>query len=171
MNSTAQVGSQCFTKQQCYVQAVTLNPQDVDAWKDLGRSLRSGDSVQVGSQYFTNQQCFVQALTFSPKDADAWKHLGRSLRSGEAAQVGSQCFTKQQCYVQALTLNPKDADAWNNLGAALGVGPGWESALHKAAMFLTGIDIEPKEHDGVVSPCEGPADAAMAGLSLYEDED
>ena len=86
-------------------------------------------------------------------------------------QVGSQPYTKQQCFVHALTSNPKNADAWNNLGAALGVGPGWESALHKAAMFLTGVDMEPKEYDGVVSPCEGSADAAMTGLRLYEDED
>ena len=123
---------------------------------------------------FTKQQCYVKALTLhtlDPKEADTWRLLGQSLGVGEAVQVGSQRFTKQQCFVQALTSKPEDADAWNNLGSVLGVGPGWESALHKAAMFITGIDIEPKDYDGVVSPCVGPADAAMAGLSLYEDED
>jgi len=136
-----------FTKQQCCVEALKLDPKCVEAWTNLGVSLGVGETAQIGSQShtkhtcyieavksdswgtvqvgspsYTKEQCYVYALTLDPKYADAWYNLGLSLHLGETAQVGGQPYSGKQCYVQVLTLDPKYADAWYNLGNCLGLG-------------------------------------------------
>jgi len=116
------IAGKIFTKQQCCIQALTLDPKYVEAWMNLGITLGVGETVQVGSQSYTKEQCYLQALTLDPKHAETWCNLGVSLGIGETAQVGGQPYSKMQCYVQALTIHPKYAEAWYNLGNCLGLG-------------------------------------------------
>jgi len=109
VGETAQIGSQTYTKQQCYAQAACLNNKHAGAWNNLGNSLGVGETARVRSQTYTKRQCYVQALTSDPNYANAWINLGNSLGVGQTARVRSQTYTKQQCFEQALayTHRPK----------------------------------------------------------------
>jgi len=100
-----------YSQQQCYVQALTLDPKD-DAWNKLGLSLGVGESARVGSQTYTKQQCYLLALTLRCAHANARNNLEFSLSVGETAQVGNQTYSQQECYVQPLTLDPKHTHAF-----------------------------------------------------------
>ena len=137
---------QPYRQRQYYVQALTLNPNNADAWNNLGASLDVGDTSHVANQPYTEQQCYGQALTLNPQNAWAWYNGGASLDVGETAQIGSQSYTQQQCYGQAVTLNPKDACAGYNLGASLDVGETEEVASQtytKQQSYAQAVVLDP----------------------------
>ena len=103
VQEAALVGSQCFTKQQCYVHSLTLNPECTNAWYNLAIILDRGETLQVGRQSYTKQRCFAQALTLDPKIAEIWVHLGSCLGLGEWAQVGNQPYTNTSIITKSVT--------------------------------------------------------------------
>jgi len=113
-----------YTNQQCYVEELTLDPNNVNAWTNLGADLGIEETLsqtaQIGTRSYTSQQCYIQALTLDPKFVNAWILLGFSLGVGETAQVGRQRYTSQQCYAQALTLDPTSFQTWYNVGHSFG---------------------------------------------------
>jgi len=79
LRSGIEIGTQepC-TEQQCFVQALTLNPKDEYAWNNLGNPMGVGETAQIGKAEYAKQQCYVQALMLNPKHVDAWNDLGLS---------------------------------------------------------------------------------------------
>jgi len=110
------------SKQLLFIKQLKLNPENAQAWFNLGANLVTGGMAKVGSHSYTKKQCYVQALTLYPKYVEAWHNLGVDLGVEGTAQIGSQSYTELQCYAQAVTLNPEVAESWFNLGHDLGDG-------------------------------------------------
>jgi len=148
---TVQVGSQSYSQQQCYVQAVSVDPRNPKPWYNLGLTLSLGDTVQIGSNLYTKQQCYEKFLTLDPTSPYVWYILG-VFTERETVQVGSQRYTKQQCFLQALTLRPEYADVWYNLGDSLGVGETVQvggQSYSKQQCYVQALTLDPKTHGKV----------------------
>jgi len=71
--------------------AVRLNPQDTDAWFDLG------DARAALKDFFGAREAFAQATVLNPKDAEALYHQARTCvaidEEGEATDLVAKAIT------------------------------------------------------------------------------
>ncbi|HEX7640923.1 MAG TPA: tetratricopeptide repeat protein [Burkholderiaceae bacterium] len=113
------------TAEQCWRQAVALNPQTIEARINLARFFRESGRASEA------EEMLRQTLALHPEHADAHLLLGHLLvmrKDTEAAQH----------YRQALTLDPGLAEAWANLALELEKEKNWSAAEthHRRALAL-----------------------------------
>ena len=65
MSETVTVGGDAFTKRDCYLKALELNPNNKLLWNSLGVIIGAGEKVDVAGQSYTMQDCFRKALECS----------------------------------------------------------------------------------------------------------
>ncbi|MEN9879871.1 MAG: hypothetical protein RIQ55_517, partial [Pseudomonadota bacterium] len=113
---------------EAYGQAITLAPQDVDAWMARGHAL-------AGLKRHAEAEAdFARAVTLAPQQVDAWNNYGNVLlelaRDAEALVA----------YDQALAIRPGFAQALFNKGKALG---SLERYTDAAAAYEAALAIQP----------------------------
>src|ERR1044072_8096768 len=90
-----------------FVKALTINPKDQLAARDLGwiRHQQKDDSAA--------QKLLTTATTVDPKDATAWNRLG--IVYGDRGNPKKE----EECYRKAIQLEPGDGVYWANLASSL----------------------------------------------------
>jgi predicted transcriptional regulator len=65
MNAAKQVlvNEVTYTQRQCYITALTHDPECSAAWFNLGASMSATEQVQVNGANYTKRQCFIEALS------------------------------------------------------------------------------------------------------------
>ncbi|MCZ2341060.1 MAG: tetratricopeptide repeat protein [Bacteroidales bacterium] len=105
------------------LRAVTLFPQDVNSWVNLGEvQRRRGQLAEAAIS-------LRRAVTLAPAFAEAWFNLGNTLKSLNDWPGAEEALRR------AVTLQPQHARAWYNLGNLLredGRTPGAETAYRRA---------------------------------------
>ena len=87
-----------------YQQALRINPDDADAWVNLGLTYSHADQTTKAIE------AYQQALRINPDDAGAWYNLGTTYSHAD------QTAKAIEAYQQALRIDPDNAAAWYNLG-------------------------------------------------------
>jgi tetratricopeptide (TPR) repeat protein len=87
--------------------AVEINPQNVDAWYNLGNEYIKNAQIDAGVKALEN----ITEIT--PNNLKYWRILGHLHMKNAKPEEADKAFTK------ALGLKPDDDDNWRNLGAAL----------------------------------------------------
>ena len=90
-----------FSRQECTVRALEINPSECLYWTLLGSTIPSGGSVYVSGKPYTQTGCFNKPLEAEPE----WDQLGKI---DDAAE----------CAIRALEQDPRSVDKW--------VGRTWE---------------------------------------------
>ncbi len=112
-----------------YIEALRLDPGDVDAHNNLGVALaHQGRYPEAAAQY-------AEASRLDPIDVAAHYNLGVALfRQGKDAEAATQ-------YAEALRLNPRSVEAHYNLGVALSRQRKYAEA---AAQYLEVLRLNPR---------------------------
>jgi hypothetical protein len=166
---------QRMTRNDCAVQALTIDPASPQAWFVLGRSLVVGTAV-IGSVGYTRVQCFTQALACSPhaQDAPLWFCLGNAIASGSFAHIHAYEYSKLACYVTALNADPVGIpEAWNNLATVLSPASSVTVcgvARRKADCLVQALELVPSYADawfnlGVILHGGGGNGAVVRGVN------
>ena len=113
------------TAEQCWRQALALNPQTIEARVNLARFCM--ESNRVGEA----EEMLRQATSLAPEHAGAQLLLGRLLAAREDAEAALH-------YRKALSLAPDLAEAWANLALDLERENKWDEAEahHRRALAL-----------------------------------
>jgi len=113
-----------YTEQECYLEALRLDPQSSHAWNELGRW-----GGTVDGKLYTKKECFIEAIRHYPRSgmyhpwtdnrnqSIFWVNLG--IEGG--GRVGGREYTEKQCFEEVIRLNPQSiqsSDAWCRLGEA-----------------------------------------------------
>ena len=114
------IGGESFTKQQCLMRAIYLNPRNGAAWNELGTALARDETCKFGDREFSKAECFVKCLSIAPRDHAAWFNLGNNIKPGVVLRVGKAAFTQAECFGLSCRLKPDFAKGWKHLGCALG---------------------------------------------------
>merc|ERR1711939_487031 len=61
-----------YAAAECYVQALTVNPEHSDAWLHLG--LQGGG--RVGDRDYSEVECYAEAASYDPTNYAAWMNFG-----------------------------------------------------------------------------------------------
>ena len=101
-----------------FIRMLERNPNDVDAWMNLGDMLQPGETVSAGGHSnLTAKDCFLQILRIDPKCAPAWFLLSESLQPGATLSAAGQSnITQKDCFVQMLRIDPSCVPACGGLG-------------------------------------------------------
>ena len=73
---------------ECFIEALTADPQHAGAWYNLGLLLYgwfSWSTVDIGEKTYTREQCFVQAVAFNDQHAEAWYNW--EVQSGDGSKI------------------------------------------------------------------------------------
>ena len=113
------------TAERCWLQAMALNPDTVEARRNLARYYRESGRAEEA------ERCLRQVIALAPSDAGSHlllAHLLAARKDPEAAP----------CYRQALTLDSSLAEAWANLALLLEKEKNWAEAEahHRHALTL-----------------------------------
>ena len=119
---TVTVNGTLYTKQQCYVQALKIDPEYGSVWDSLGQTIESGETVEVDGTPYTQRECYLQAVKFYPGATYPWMRLANAMEAGEAVTVNGTVYTKQKCYVEAVDIDPQFSSAWYRLGQTVKSG-------------------------------------------------
>ncbi|MCA9049600.1 MAG: tetratricopeptide repeat protein [Planctomycetaceae bacterium] len=92
-----------------YREALRINPEDPDAWNNLGILL--ADPL---GRYEDSEAAYREALRINPEFAYVWNNLGNLLKDHLGRYEDSEA-----AYREALRINPKYAPALDNLGRLL----------------------------------------------------
>ena len=83
------------------MRTVEFEPNTSMEWDDLGKSMKSGETVMVAGTPHTQRECFARALRLDPTNSLAWNDLGCALKKGETANVNGRQYTSEQCFQRA----------------------------------------------------------------------
>ncbi|CAK0869320.1 unnamed protein product [Prorocentrum cordatum] len=117
------------------LQALQIDPEDADAWRNLG--IAGGGTVS--GRAHSEKECYEKALQINPEHAVAWCNLGFA----GGGTVSGRAHSKKECYEKALQINPEDAVAWYNLGVA-GGGTVSGRAHSKKECYEKALQINPE---------------------------
>ncbi|CAE7442160.1 SEC, partial [Symbiodinium microadriaticum] len=124
---------QRYSKQGCYIKALELDGNYVNAWLNLG--VIGGGTVK--GQAYDAKGCHVKALELDENNANAWRNLG--VEGG--GTVKGQAYDKKGCYIKALELDENYAYAWNNLGIE-GGGTVKGQAYDKKGCYIKALELD-----------------------------
>lgn len=110
--STVEVRGRHYTKCDCFLQALGLNPHDAIAWFNI--AIHGG--IVGGDRPREPRQCYGEALSLNPGLHQAWSNLGIL---GGGTVRGTELDAKD-CFARALDHDPKSVYAWNGLGVVGG---------------------------------------------------
>jgi len=111
--------------QQCYVNAIKLDPNYRDTWIGLGRILEpsAGKSVVpvlIDNEWMEATDCYAKAVEVSgpehQRSKSAWRSLAIALDKDETAIVANDIYSKYECFLQALRVDQNNADLWAKTG-------------------------------------------------------
>jgi tetratricopeptide (TPR) repeat protein len=118
-----------YTKRDCYIKALTLNPQMHAVWYNLGVELGQDldrDKITVDGKEYNRLDCLIRSVEVQPKASLSWYNLGTMItdypeRFGKDASVivKGQKVSQTQCYANALNNDNRIANGWNNLGTSI----------------------------------------------------
>ena len=112
----------------CYRRAISIQPDLIEAYWQLGQIFRSGGKHQ------TAISCYQQALKVDPDRAYSYFLLGNVLTQVKQWQPALKCYQK------AASLEPDNADIQHNLGEALSQSQKW---LDASVSYRRAIAINP----------------------------
>ena len=130
-SDTITISNVQFTKIECLLKALELDPDFEPSWHSLGVLLPESKAVvMVHDEQFNKVDCFVQCLERSPQFALAWFNLGCALMGGGAATgaqdnscvIAGEKITDRVAFVKALQIDTNMSGAWCNLGSTLAQG-------------------------------------------------
>ena len=111
-----------FTKKECLINAVQMDPKYYVAWFKLGNTLNpDGETVNVGAEKLTAKQCYIKALELIETVSNIWYNLAASMSQGEELTIRGSKYQQHHCLVkvQSLEMDVKDAEAWVTMGSML----------------------------------------------------
>jgi Flp pilus assembly protein TadD len=113
------------TAERCWLQAIALNAQTVEARLNLARYYKDSDRADEA------EACLSRAIELAPGHAGAHLLLGHLLVARQDARAA-------ECYRKALTLDPRLAEAWANLALEAEKLAQWDEAEtnHRRALAL-----------------------------------
>jgi len=139
-----------YTKKECYIRSLELDPECASAWHNLG--VQCGG--RLGGRDFSTRECYACSLVCDPSCSGP-KQWG-NMRSQCKGQVAGKEYTPQECYIRSLELDPNCALAWNSLGVEgggrvcpVGQGPslnsGVDTARSETARRASGVDYNKRQ--------------------------
>jgi tetratricopeptide (TPR) repeat protein len=125
-----------FTRQQCFVEVIKLDPENAEAFLNLALMMHPNPTRQNGQvslnvngeqSTFSRRECLIRAIELGAQNTQAFFNLGGVLKQHEEVTltlgVIEHTFTKQQCYVETLKLDYNHSKAFYNLGVILDPNP------------------------------------------------
>lgn len=148
-----------YTKKECYIRCLELDPECASAWHNLG--------VQCGGRLAgrecSSKECYSCSLVCDPEVARGGPKVWRDIQG--RGRVAGKDYTPKECYVRSLELDPKCALAWNSLGVEGGGRIGTANYTTKQC-FAKSIDLNLRnarawnnlgtEGGGQVTVADGP---------------
>lgn len=98
-----------YTRKECFIRALEMEPLHYDAWHDLG--YEGGGTVNQIE--YSKKECYLKALEEGGDRYDVWFNLGDI---GGDVTVDGIVYDAKECTEKALKINPDGHEAWNNLG-------------------------------------------------------
>ena len=78
-----------YTKQECYVEALNMNPDEDMAWYNLACLIGTHETVAVNGHRYNQKQCYVEALRCDPADEDFLRELKATMEEQETVIVST----------------------------------------------------------------------------------
>ena len=115
--SAVVVGEQRFTEVDCFIQAVSANRRDGEAWFRIADISSATDKHLVRNRPFTKVACLVESLSTQPGNFRAWHQLAELATARGTVTVGGRAYTRRQLLVKVLELNFSCRRAWADVAA------------------------------------------------------
>ena len=112
----------------CYLRALEMNPNFVEALNNLGLAYKGLGKWQE------SEACLLRAIRLRPQNATAFNSLGNLYVAGNRNAEAEDCFRK------ALEIHPDFAEACNNLGNVLAHRSDFEAAR---SFYARAIRVRP----------------------------
>jgi serine/threonine protein kinase len=113
------VKGKCVTKQQCFEEALKLDPTYTDAWCGLGSSLGKSGSATLNNIQYNQKDCYLEALKHDSTNPIAWSELAAILSADERVRVNAAEYSKRTCFLEALKLDMQSSTAWCGVALTL----------------------------------------------------
>ena len=110
------VGGIVYSKVDCLVRSLEIDPANGLTWANLGSVLDAGAEITVNAETYTKQTCYIRALELVPDHSGIWNNLGTSIAAGEKVSVSGVMYSRIDCLVRSLEIDPANGLAWANLG-------------------------------------------------------
>lgn len=154
---TATVNKRSYTKEECYQQAIVLNPKEGNSWFNTALYLPKNTVFTFNSRPYSKVACYIQAFDLRKSSASAFTleelhdrhllNLGFALASGNEKEVSSfesKHVTKQACFLEVLKRNPHLARAWYGLGTCRRTAQFGNHNYNPQACFQKALELDPK---------------------------
>lgn len=119
---TALVNGRQYSKRECYLAALRVDPHFSLAWSSLGATLVDpSDTAAVAGRLYSRKDCCLEAVRMDVTQAQAWFNLGAAMSTRDAPILAAgRAWTRSECLAESLRMDPEaNGIAWYLLGESL----------------------------------------------------